>query len=133
MLVFIRVESKTVETKPVNQHMRNLTYFALSNEIGIDFSVDNCDLLAGEYPGILVEGAQRLEFQKDSSPCVRANKGEIAPLDAHSLREAPLKWTHRAFARCGRTLCHHRNRVGLRWQRPEALRTRYLVDFWLKE
>src|SRR5215207_2556821 len=118
MLVLVRVEREAVEPKSVDKHVRSLAHFALADEMSINLSINNCDLLAREHPGIFVEGSQRLEIKEGSSPCIGANKGKITPLDAHSSSEPSLKRTHCAFARCGGALSHHRKGVRLRWQWP---------------
>jgi hypothetical protein len=99
MFTLIRVKREAIKSKSVNKDMRSLMHFAFADEVSIELSVNNCDLLTRKHPGVLVEGAQRVEVEKGPSPCVRANKSKVTPSKAHFASELSLKRAHCALAR----------------------------------
>ena len=81
---------EAVETEAIDQQMGHPTALGLLRHVAIELLVDHPELVAGQGAGVLAGLAQAVVVEQILAPDVRADQGEIGPVETELLGELAL-------------------------------------------
>src|SRR5208283_702324 len=118
----IRIGGKAVETKTIDEQVRDAAALGLARHVTVEFLVDNLHLVSGARRAVLVVGPQGAVIEQLFAPDVWTDDGEVAPTHAELAGERSLQRPQGAFSRGRRALGVHYHGLFLRWQQSITFR-----------
>ncbi len=80
------------------QQVRHAAAFRLAGHVAVELAVDHLHFVRAQRAGVFVSLAQAFVVEEVLAPDIRADEGEIGPLDSDFGGEAFLQGPHGALA-----------------------------------